>query len=57
MHLYTADGKIARYDQPTDIIADFFPLRMEFYAKRKDSLLESSAAELLKLDNKVRSSG
>lgn len=56
MHLYTADGKIARYDQPTDIIADFFPLRLEFYTKRKDALLENSAAELLKLDNKVRSS-
>jgi hypothetical protein len=54
MHLHTADGKIARYERPTDIIADFFPLRLKGYAQRKASLLEQSASELLMLDNKVR---
>jgi len=53
MHLHTADGRIKRYNQPTDIILDFFPLRLSFYAKRKASLLERAAADLLVLDNKV----
>ena len=54
MHLHTAEGKIVRYEQPTDIIADFFPLRLKFYAKRKASLVERAAADLQVLDNKVR---
>lgn len=54
MHLHSAEGTITRYSQPTDIIADFFPLRLSFYAKRKASLLERAAADLLVLDNKVR---
>ena len=53
MHLHTAERKITRYSQPTDIIADFFPMRLSFYAQRKASLLERAAADLLVLDNKV----
>jgi DNA topoisomerase-2 len=55
MHLHSAEGTITRYGQPTDIIADFFPVRLSFYVKRKASLVERAAADLLVLDNKVRS--
>lgn len=37
MHLFNAAGKITKYDEPTDIIDEFYPLRLEFYEKRKAS--------------------
>ena len=56
MHLHTADGKIARFEQPTEIIQEFFSLRLEYYHQRKVSLLSDASSKLLKLDNKVRPS-
>jgi DNA topoisomerase-2 len=49
MHVHTVDNAIARYNQPTDIIAAFFPLRLEYYRRRKEALLMQSSIELLEL--------
>ncbi len=35
MHLFDPSGKMERFDSPIQIIERFFPLRLEFYRKRK----------------------
>ncbi|XP_038905935.1 DNA topoisomerase 2 [Benincasa hispida] len=54
MHLFDANGVIKKYDTPEQILEEFFPLRLDFYEKRKRNLLENLEMELLKLENKVR---
>jgi DNA topoisomerase-2 len=54
MNLFNAAGKITKYDEPTDIIREFYPLRLDLYEKRKASLLSKLGHELKKLDNKTR---
>ncbi|XP_062220005.1 DNA topoisomerase 2-like [Phragmites australis] len=54
MHLFDADGKIQKYDNPEQILKAFFKLRLEFYDKRKKALLENIKLDLKKLNNKVR---
>ncbi|XP_022935015.1 DNA topoisomerase 2 isoform X1 [Cucurbita moschata] len=54
MHLFDANGVIKKYDTPEQILEEFFPLRLEFFEKRKRNLLENLETELLKLENKVR---
>ncbi|OVA19386.1 DNA topoisomerase II [Macleaya cordata] len=54
MHLFDPKGVIKKYDNPEQILEEFFHLRLEFYEKRKRVLLENLELELLKLDNKVR---
>lgn len=38
MHLYT-DGKIKKYSSPLEIIEDYFPIRLEYYDKRKKHMI------------------
>ncbi|KAF9593284.1 hypothetical protein IFM89_021040 [Coptis chinensis] len=54
MHLFDPKGAIKKFVNPEQILEEFFPLRLEFYDKRKKFLLEKNELELLKLDNKVR---
>ncbi|KAK4770618.1 hypothetical protein SAY87_031150 [Trapa incisa] len=54
MHLFDAKGVIKKYDTPEQILEEFFPMRLEFYEKRRKFLLDNLKLELLKLDNKVR---
>ncbi|KAM3733934.1 hypothetical protein ACB098_11G175300 [Castanea mollissima] len=54
MHLFDPRGVIKKYDNPEQILEDFFHLRLEFYEKRKKFLLNKREMELLKLENKVR---
>ncbi|KAI8571649.1 hypothetical protein RHMOL_Rhmol01G0136100 [Rhododendron molle] len=54
MHLFDAKGVIKKYDNPEQILEDFFHIRLEFYEKRKKVLLDNLEMELLKLDNRVR---
>ncbi|WOK99049.1 DNA topoisomerase 2-like [Canna indica] len=54
MHLFDAKGVIKKYDNPEQILEEFFNLRLEFYDKRKKALLDNLEFDLLKLDNKVR---
>uniref|UniRef100_A0ACD5YXT2 Uncharacterized protein n=1 Tax=Avena sativa TaxID=4498 RepID=A0ACD5YXT2_AVESA len=54
MHLFDSNGKIRKYDTPEDVLKDFFKLRFEFYAKRKEVMLENMGKELRKINNKVR---
>ncbi|KAM7262891.1 hypothetical protein ACFE04_000574 [Oxalis oulophora] len=54
MHLFDPSGIIKKYDNPEQILEEFFLLRHEYYVERKKVLLGSLEFELLKLDNKVR---
>ncbi|KAG5253909.1 DNA topoisomerase [Salix suchowensis] len=54
MHLFDSAGVIKKYDNPEQILEEFFHLRLEYYEKRKKVLLENLEFELLKLENKVR---
>ncbi|KAJ6750862.1 hypothetical protein OIU85_001405 [Salix viminalis] len=54
MHLFDSAGVIKKYDNPEQILEEFFHLRLEHYEKRKKVLLENLEFELLKLENKVR---
>jgi DNA topoisomerase-2 len=54
MHLFDSDGKIRKYDTPEQILEEFYKLRLEFYDKRKKTLLQNIKLDLKKLENKVR---
>ncbi|TKY49610.1 DNA topoisomerase 2 [Spatholobus suberectus] len=54
MHLFDAEGKIKKYDNPEQILEEFFPLRLEYYERRKKHILNNLERLLLVLDNKVR---
>jgi len=54
MHLYNTYGIITKYDNVNDIIIEFYNIRLEYYVKRKDLLLEKYNYEKLILENKIR---
>ncbi|GAU18535.1 hypothetical protein TSUD_325240 [Trifolium subterraneum] len=54
MHLFDAEGKIKKFDTPEQILEEFYPLRMEYYERRKKYILANLERLLLILDNKVR---
>ncbi|KQK00888.1 DNA topoisomerase 2 isoform X2 [Brachypodium distachyon] len=54
MHLFDSNGKIRKYDTPEEILQEFFTLRLEFYGRRKITMLKNMRVELLKLENRVR---
>ena len=39
MHLFNAQGQIVKYDNPEQIMREFYELRLEHYAKRKDYMV------------------
>ncbi|XP_059651852.1 DNA topoisomerase 2-like isoform X2 [Cornus florida] len=54
MNLFDSEGMLKKYDSPHQILQEFYPLRLDFYKKRKKSMLENLELELLKLQNQVR---
>lgn len=40
MVLFNKDGLIRRYKTPEEIMLDFFELRMDYYTKRRQYLIE-----------------
>ncbi|MCD9645177.1 DNA topoisomerase 2 [Datura stramonium] len=54
MHLFDSKGKIKKYDNPEEILEEFYHVRLEYYEKRKRALLEILELELLKIENKVK---
>ncbi|CAL5213936.1 unnamed protein product [Lathyrus oleraceus] len=54
MHLFDAEGKIKKFETPEQILEEFYPLRLEYYEKRKKYILANLQRLLLILDNKVR---
>lgn len=54
MHLFDAEGRIKKFDTPEEIIEEFYPLRLKYYAKRKENLVENVQREWKRLENQVR---
>src|SRR5690606_36743850 len=54
MVLFDHNGCLRKYETPEEIINEFYPVRLEYYSKRKayyEGILE---AEALKLENQAR---
>eukprot|EP00879_Flechtneria_rotunda_P020289 GHRR01021337.1.p1 GENE.GHRR01021337.1~~GHRR01021337.1.p1 ORF type:complete len:422 (+),score=144.98 GHRR01021337.1:413-1678(+) len=54
MMLFDADGNIKRYNNPEDILTEFFNLRLQFYERRRVSMLNGADWELRRANNKIR---
>ncbi|XP_055342931.1 DNA topoisomerase 2-alpha-like isoform X3 [Paramacrobiotus metropolitanus] len=54
MVLFDSNGVIRKYDNVSDILREFFEVRMTFYGKRKDFLVARLSAEALNLENQAR---
>lgn len=47
-------GRIKRYEDPNDILRDFYFVRLEYYQKRKDHLTEELQNQLVTLSEQAR---
>ena len=54
MHLFDRNGKIKKYANTTEIIDDYYDIRLEYYDKRKEFLLKKYAEKKLWFDNVIR---
>ena len=54
MTLFDSNGKIVRYETPQDILSSFFTIRLDFYIRRKESLVMKLEGEQRMLSNKAR---
>jgi DNA gyrase/topoisomerase IV subunit B len=54
MHVFDKDSRIIKYNNPNAIINDFFDIRMEYYAKRKEHILNNLMNDLSKISAKTK---
>lgn len=54
MHMFNADGKLHKYADVEEIIADFYSLRLSLYGKRKAALLVDMEKKLVRLSNRAK---
>ncbi|KAG0208879.1 DNA topoisomerase 2 [Mortierella sp. GBA30] len=54
MVCFDPQGRIKRYSSPEEIVQEFYDLRLEYYRKRKDHLIDVYTKQWMRLDNKVR---
>jgi DNA topoisomerase-2 len=54
MYLFNKHGQIKKYDTILDIIKDFAEVRLEYYAKRKDYLLEKYRLDIRFIEARAR---
>ncbi|EME32653.1 DNA topoisomerase II [Galdieria sulphuraria] len=54
MVLFNAEGKIQKYDDPIDMLKEFFHIRLRLYESRKQYLLQELTVQVEKLENRVR---
>jgi DNA topoisomerase-2 len=54
MYLFNSKCQIHKYDSALDIIRDFYNIRLSYYQKRKDKILESLLYSIELLNNKIR---
>lgn len=54
MHAFNADGKLVKYETSEHILRDFYHVRRELYAQRKQHLERHQAKEVLRLSNRIR---
>jgi DNA topoisomerase-2 len=54
MNLFDTEQRITKYNSPQDILKSFFDLRMDYYVKRKELLVQKLQREQRILSNKAR---
>jgi DNA topoisomerase-2 len=54
MHLFDKDHRIKKYESPIEIIKEFYKVRLFYFQKRKDFLIQQLDKELNLLQNKTR---
>ena len=54
MHVFSESLILTKYNNPNDILLDWYDLRLEYYQKRKDFLVKKFTDELIILNNKIR---
>lgn len=54
MICFDSNGKIRKYESPEEILEDFYPLRLQYYQKRKDHVSTEMQTELERLNNQAR---
>ena len=54
MHLFHPKSGIKKYNTPEEILMDFVEIRIDFYKKRRNHLIETSAQEVERLSNKAK---
>lgn len=54
MNLFNTEQRITKYNSPEDILRSFFDLRLDYYVKRKELLVQKLQREQRILSNKAR---
>lgn len=54
MVAFDAHGRVKKYDDPNQILVEFYHVRLEYYVKRKDNLMDALLNQLLKLSEQAR---
>jgi DNA gyrase/topoisomerase IV subunit B len=54
MYLFDEDTKLLKYNDPNDILSDWSDIRLEYYQKRKDYIIEKLQKESIILNSKAR---
>lgn len=54
MNMFDANEKLKKYNTPEEIVDDYYPVRIEYYQKRKAYLMDALRKELLVLSNRAR---
>lgn len=54
MHLFDANGHIKKYENPKEIMQEFYTIRLEYYQHRKTAMLQKLQDQIKLLSNKAR---
>jgi DNA topoisomerase-2 len=54
MHLFNEEGRLHKYQTISEIINDFYVIRLQAYGKRKESMLRDLERQLVRLTNKQK---
>ena len=54
MHLFNEKEQLKKYDTVEEIIEEYYSIRLEYYNKRKEYLIDKLSKELIVLSNKAR---
>ncbi|KAF8981657.1 DNA topoisomerase 2 [Entomortierella lignicola] len=54
MVCFDPQGRIKKYNTPEEIVQEFYDLRIDYYRKRKEYLIDVYTKQWTRLDNKVR---
>ena len=54
LHLFDSQQRMRKFEKVEDIIDEYFPVRMEYYQKRKDYMIAKLERDVMILHNKAR---